>query len=97
MFAKNPYFVVLAGATAAATRPDGSEQRMLRSFNQLFATKGRQQDIVCKVTEESCVNDNCIVVSCGELDDGMNIPDDGEVCACHEGLVKCIRVAHMEE
>jgi hypothetical protein len=38
MFAKTLYFVVLAGATAAATRPDGSKRRMLRSFNQLFAT-----------------------------------------------------------
>ena len=37
------------------------------------------------------MNDNCIVVSCGELDDGMNIPDDEEVCACPEGLVKCIQ------
>jgi hypothetical protein len=86
MFTKTLYFAALVGATAAANHREGNERRMLRSFDRLVAKGGQNKNISCKDTEQSCMNDDNIVLSCGSWDGAGGV---GDGCACPEGLTKC--------
>mmetsp|Transcript_29881 Transcript_29881/g.54213 ORF Transcript_29881/g.54213 Transcript_29881/m.54213 type:complete len:160 (-) Transcript_29881:182-661(-) len=88
-FAKTLQLAVLvAVATAsAAERPDlaplNVKGGMLRAFNQVAAQHAniQQQDVVCSDIQETCYDENWVVLSCAQIAEGG--------CPCPEGEVKC--------